>query len=57
MIKELIDEPLDLDSDDGSYQQAVYSPPNYKDLSSASKALDEAVDSFFNACMEKSDGE
>ena len=57
MIKELIDESLDIDSDDGSYQQAAYSQPNYVDLSSASKDLDKAIGGFFNACMEKCDGE
>ena len=46
-----------LGSNDGSYQQAVYSPPNYKDLSSASKALDKVVGNFFDVCMAKCDGE
>ena len=40
MNKELIDKPLRLDNDDGSYQQAVYSQPNYTDLLSASEALE-----------------
>ena len=57
MIKELIDESLDLDSDDGSYQQAAYSQPNYLDLLSASKALDEAVGKFFDSCKETNYGE
>ena len=57
MNNKLINQPSDLDSKDDSYQQAAYSPPDYKDLTSASNALDGAIGSFFNAVMEKSDGE
>ena len=56
MNKESIDESLDINSNDGSHPLAVYSPPNYKDLSSASKALDEAIGIFFNTCIEKCHG-
>ena len=56
MNKKSIDEPLDLTSNVSSDQQAAYSSPNYKDLSSASKALDDAIGTFFNTCMEKGHG-
>jgi hypothetical protein len=56
MNEEHIDESLDLNSKGGSYQLAAYSAPNYTNLSSASKALDDAIGTFFNTCMEKGHG-
>ena len=56
-IYDEIDASSYLGSNDDSYQQAVYSPPNYKDLSSASNALDIAIGKFFDSCKETNYGE
>jgi len=53
MDNELINQPLKLDSNADSAQQASYSQPSYKNLSSASNALDLAIGDFFNVCLEK----
>jgi len=53
MNNELINQPSKLDSKSESAQQASYIQPNYKNLSSASNALDLAICNFFNACLEK----
>jgi hypothetical protein len=57
MNKKSINEPLELNSNVSSDQQAAYSPPNYRDLSSASNALDKAISNFFDDCMDKCHGE
>ena len=57
MNEELIDASSKLGSNDDAYQQAVYSPPNYKNLSSASNALEKAIGDFFVSSTEKCDDE
>jgi hypothetical protein len=56
MTKELIDASSCLGSNDEPYKKITYNPPNYKDLPSASDALDKAIHNFFTACMERNNG-
>lgn len=52
MNNRLINQPSETDTNSDLDQQASYSKPNYKNLPSASKALDKAIGGFFKACME-----
>ena len=57
MNKQIIDASSRQNCEADAYQQAAYTPPNYKDLSSASNALDKVIGNFFKTCMEKYDAE
>ena len=57
MNQKIIDASSRQNCEADAYQQAAYTPPNYKDLSSASNALDKVIGNFFKACLEKYDAE